>query len=148
LVLKEYRKFSSSPYPEVVKRYQNYQSPVASGVRSTLLHGFQTLSYQIRSKHNVIENKQTKYKLKCIDFLSRFIRHVVRSLILTAFVIPISKIAKSRGAWLWSESEIFKDLRRLVVVRKVPQLFSAYGMCRAIHQLPPYNNYLYIPFTL
>jgi hypothetical protein len=34
------------------------------------------------------------------------------------------------------------------VVGKRPQLFSAYGMCRAIHPLPPYNTYFYIPFTL
>jgi hypothetical protein len=33
LLLKEYRNFSTSPCPEVVKRYQNYQSPLASGVR-------------------------------------------------------------------------------------------------------------------
>jgi hypothetical protein len=127
-----------------------------------LLHGFQTPSYQIRTKHNVIEPKQTQPKLKCFDFLRRFLHHGVRFLILTAFVIPISSISKSHGAWLWSESEIclslavlvsgtkakFSVLRCVVVVGKRLQLFSAYGMCRAIHPLPPYNTYLYIPFTL
>jgi hypothetical protein len=145
LVLKRYRNFSKSLWREVVKRYQNYQSPVASGVRGTLYSRFSNTKLPNRNQHNVIELKQNKYKLKCFDFLSRFLLHGVRSLILTAFVIPISNFQSHAVLVSGTKAEV---LRRVVVVGKRPHVFSAYGMSRAIHPLPPYNTYFYIPFTL
>src|SRR5215475_11547656 len=91
----------------VVKRAQNFQSPVARGseasskfqssvarsseasakisvrrhvvVKRFLLDVFQTPTYRIPTKHNVIQRKQPQHKLTCFDFLPRFLLHGIQT---------------------------------------------------------------------
>jgi len=82
-----------------------------------ILHGFQTPSYQIRTKHNVIEPIQPKYKIN----VSTFFRDSFITVFGLSFLLPslfLYQKFQSRGAWLWSESEICLSSRCLLVERK------------------------------